>query len=192
MPNFINFNSIISSNLSYKVIIAVGRLEKEKDFASLIKAFNLVNIVNSNWILNIYGDGSLYNQLNDLIISLNLTNSVFLKGAVHNIFSEYQRSSIYVHTSFYEGFGNSILEAMAHFLPVVAFKSVGGVKLLVNNSYNGFLIDNRDIVELSNKIILLIDNYDLRRNMGNNSRITAEDFREEKIMLQWHNFYTSI
>ncbi|WP_339715192.1 glycosyltransferase family 4 protein [Cyclobacterium amurskyense] len=192
MPNFINFNGISSSNLQSKVVIAVGRLEKEKDFASLIKSFQLVSKNHNNWKLEIYGEGSLNRGLNDLIISLNLTENVFLKGAVSNIFEKFQNSSIYVHSSFYEGFGNSILEAMAHGLPIVAFKSVGGVKILIDDSINGFLVENRNVHLLAEKINLLIEDVELRKEMGINSRIKADNYSEEKIMLQWHQFYSSI
>ncbi|AKP53017.1 glycosyltransferase family 4 protein [Cyclobacterium amurskyense] len=192
MPNFINFKHISLSNLNSNNVIAVGRLEREKDFTSLIKAFAIVSNKYNNWKLEIYGEGSLRNALQDLIVSLQLTDCVFLKGAIGDIFSKYEESSIYVHTSLYEGFGNSILEAMAHALPIVAFKSVGGVKLLVNDSHNGFSVPNRNIGGLAGKIIELIENPEMRRKMGHNSREIASNFSEDKIMLQWHKFYSKI
>lgn len=192
MPNFINFSKSVPSNLCNKVIIAVGRLEKEKDFSSLINSFSIVHDQRPDWILEIYGEGSQKDELLNIIRLKNLESSVFLKGSSKEIFLNYQYSSIYVHTAVYEGFGNTILEAMSHALPIVAFESVGGVKLLVKNDYNGFIINNRNQLELARKIISLIDNESLRYRLGNNSRILSEEYSEEKIMIQWHHFYQNI
>lgn len=192
MPNFIDISSICDSSLNSNAVIAVGRLEKEKDFASLIRIFDIVVNHRPEWILEIYGEGSLKSQLEDLIYSLNLEKNIYLKGSVANIFRKYEDSSIYVHTAAYEGFGNSILEAMAHSLPVVAFKSVGGVKVLVKDSFNGYMIQNRDITDFATKVIQLIDDFELRKTMGNNSKKIAYNFGEDEIMLKWHKFYSSI
>ena len=81
---------------------------------------------------------------------------------------------------------------MAHGLPIVAFKSVGGVKILIDDSINGFLVENRNVHLLAEKINLLIEDVELRKEMGINSRIKADNYSEEKIMLQWHQFYSSI
>lgn len=192
MPNFINFKSTSISTLDSNLVIAVGRLEKEKDFSSLICAFSIVSKNYKNWKLEIYGDGSQKNELQKLICDLKLTKHVFLKGANNNIFQKYKHSSIYVHTAFYEGFGNSILEAMAHSLPIVAFKSVGGVKLLVKDKLNGFIVENRNIESLAIKIMQLMKNPELRIAMGKHSRLISENYSEAKVMLDWHKFYSSI
>jgi glycosyltransferase involved in cell wall biosynthesis len=193
MPNFIDLNSInVPVTRESKRIIAVGRLEKEKDFSSLI--YSVVPVFRRfvDWRLDIYGDGSLREELEDLIISLGLRENVFLNGSTSDIYSKYTESSIYAITSFYEGFGNATLEAMSFGLPVIGFESVGGVKILLKDSYNGFLIKNRNIEQFGDKMIRLIKDDELREIMGKNSRIISEEFDQEKVMLGWHNFYTSI
>lgn len=193
MPNFIDFEKvrINSSFAKGKIVIAVGRLEKEKDFSSLIHSFQIVSELRTDWILNIFGEGSERKELQDLIFKLRLEDKVFLRGAVKNIYEEYQKSSIYVHTSIYEGFGLTILEAMAHSLPIVAFESVGGVKVLVEDKKNGFMIKNRSINNLAETLIQLIDNSKLSLEMGKHSREIAERYSEESIMENWHQFYSS-
>lgn len=190
MPNFIRMDHLMDSCLTNKTIIAVGRLEKEKDFKSLISSFKVVVNSDASWKLEIYGEGSQKKILSELINYLDLNRHVFLKGAVKNIHEKYQYASIYVHTSIYEGFGNTILEAMSHSLPVVAFECVGGVKVLVKNNFNGFLIQNRNINEFAFKLIDLVQNENLRKDMGKNSKLIAENYSEEKIMLKWHEFYS--
>src|SRR5690554_1919924 len=63
IPNFINLGAIIHSSLDNNIIITTGRLEREKDLGSLIKAFRLVSQSHSNWKLEIYGNGSLRDGL---------------------------------------------------------------------------------------------------------------------------------
>ncbi|WP_332032326.1 glycosyltransferase family 4 protein [Kaistella sp.] len=192
MPNFIDTENIESSELENKIVIAVGRLEVEKDFESLIESYFLVAHKYPEWKLHIYGDGSLKSKLQDLINEKKLTDKVILKGSVKNIYEQYLHSSIYVHTAVYEGFGLTILEAMAHKLPVVAFESVGGVKVLVKDNENGFLIKNRDRVLLAEKIGKLISDNELRNAMGAKSQTIAHEYSVENIMEKWHQFYSTI
>lgn len=192
MPNFIDTKNIKPSILEEKIIIAVGRLEVEKDFHSLIKAYDLVAKKYPDWQLHIYGDGSLKADLQDFINKKGLSDKVILKGAVKNIYEQYSKASIYVHTAVYEGFGFTILEAMAHQLPIVALESVGGVKVLVKDNENGFLIKNRDTELMADKIGELISNNELRKRMGAKSQMIANEYSQENIMEKWHQFYKSI
>ena len=192
MPNFIDHKQMTQSKLDSKTVIAVGRLEFQKDFESLINAFSIVANEVPDWKLNIFGDGSLRNILQKQIEGLKMGNHIFLKPAVKNIFDQYASSSIYVHTAHYEGFPNTMLEATGHGLPLVAFESVGGVKVLVHDNDNGFLILDRDNKKLAQKIILLTKDQTLRNEMGEKSYQFSKDFSVESIMLKWHQFYSSI
>lgn len=192
MPNFIDIKNINASDLEQKIIIAVGRLEVEKDFESLIESYFLVSQKYPEWQLHIYGNGSLKSKLQDLINDKKLADKIILKGSVQNIYEKYLKASIYVHTAVYEGFGLTILEAMAHKLPVVAFESVGGVKVLIKDSENGFLIKNRDRTMMANKISELISNIELRKEMGSKSQAIAHGYSVESIMEKWHQFYSNL
>ncbi len=189
IPNFIETKDIKSSNLEEKIIISVGRLEAEKDFESLIESYFFVSQSYPDWQLHIYGDGSLKSKLQHLIDTKNLADKIILKGTVKNIFDQYSRSSIYVHAAHYEGFPNTMLEAIGHGLPIVAFESVGGVKVLVNDNQNGFLIKNRDRNLLAEKMKKLIFDGELRKQMGANSIEIAQQYSQESIMEKWHQFY---
>ena len=81
---------------------------------------------------------------------------------------------------------------MAHQLPIVALESVGGVKVLVKDNENGFLIKNRDTDSMADKIGELISNSELRKRMGAKSQMIANEYSQENIMEKWHQFYSSI
>lgn len=189
IPNFININSFEKAPLNNNSVIGVGRLEKEKDYHSLILAFKKVVEKKPDCTIRIFGEGSLRNDLEKLIRTLNLQDNIILKGATKDINKEYLKSSLFVMTSQYEGFPNSMLEAMAHGLPIVAFESVGGVKVLLENQKNGFLVKNRSIDDLAKGIITLIENEDLRIRMGEQSIQIAKQYSEKEIMERWHQFY---
>lgn len=192
IPNFINLNNTFPASLDSNKIISVGRLEKEKDFASLIDAFEIVSKHRQNWKLEIYGNGSLSNELLERVKEYRLGQFVTIVPATKDIFEKYQHASIYVHTAVYEGFSNSVLEALAHRLPVVAFESVGGVKVLVENKYNGFLVEKRSVSDLADRMMMLIDDFELRVKMGEASVRVAERFTEDNVMSMWHDLYSSI
>lgn len=192
IPNFINSAGIKQSSLVNKTIIATGRLEKEKDFASLIRAFQLVSQIHPNWKLEICGNGSLRDHLLNMVREYELERCVSILPATKDLFIKYQQASVYVHTAVYEGFGNSILEALAHGLPVVAFESVGGVKALIEDGNNGFLVKNRSELELADRMMMLIRDFDLRVRMGRSAIGVARRYEEDKIMSMWHDFYSKL
>lgn len=192
IPNAIDLGNIQTSGLESNTIISVGRLEKEKDYFSLINIFKKVVEVSPDWELHIYGNGSLKQQIEQKIQMNKLEKNVFLKGVTKDIFSKYLESSVFVMTSFYEGFPNTMLEAMAHGLPAISFASVGGVKVLIDDEKNGFLVPNRDSHLFFKAIKILIKDDTKRKEMGTNARKKAEEFEINSIIPQWHQFYSKI
>lgn len=192
IPNFIDLKNITPSLLIHKKAVAVGRLEKEKDFKSLIKMWHLVNKKNIDWKLEIYGEGSMKNELLALINSLQLENYVTIKPPTKDIYSVYESASVYITTSKYEGFGMTILEAMAHGLPIIGFDSVGGVKILVADESNGFVIKDRNIDLLASQFLQLIVNKNLMNKFGKQSISMANEYSIKNIMMKWHELYSKL
>lgn len=184
-PNIINYN------LNSNYVIGVGRLNTQKDFISLIKAWNLVQRECPNWKLKIVGEGPERNNLEEEIKRLNLSNSVVLTGYSNNVKKEMLESSIFVLTSLYEGFGLVLLEAMACGLPPVAFACQFGPKDIITDEKNGLLIYNRDIKSLSEKLIYLIQHLDVRKEMSNQALKRVDDFSINNIINQWMQLFQS-
>ena len=90
-------------------------------------------------------------------------------------------SHLFLLTSFYEGFGRVVLEAMTFGLPCVSTKS-GGTEDLIKNSLNGFILDNRDPVEISKICIEVLKKKKSYKKMSNNSYSLAnENYSFEKL-----------
>ncbi|HEY5588075.1 MAG TPA: glycosyltransferase family 4 protein, partial [Candidatus Paceibacterota bacterium] len=130
----INYQNVIKEDL----ILAVGRLEKEKGYDDLLTAFAQTY---SNWNLEIIGEGNERKHLENLISDLNLNNKVRLIGAVKNVDSYFNRAQIFIMTSKYEGFPNSLCEAMAFKLASISYECPFGPSEIIKNGYNGILVE---------------------------------------------------
>lgn len=145
-------------NISYKTILNVGRLHRQKNQALLIKAFAVVhsNIVNARLV--ILGEGEEKNRLMELINELNLSDVVELIPFQGNPYPYYKAADLFVLTSDWEGFGNVIVEAMASETPVISTNCPGGPKMILNNGEFGSLVDKKNTVELSEAILRELNN----------------------------------
>ncbi len=171
------------SQCGNKQIIAAGRYVPQKGFDLLIEAWDLVEKKHPDWKLLIFGDGDR-KLLENIIIKNNLQNC-YLKHSTNDIASEFINSSIYVLSSRFEGFGMVIIEAMVCGVPPIAFDCPCGPKDIINNLKDGILVNSGDINELAEKICFLIENEDIRKDMGSNARKNAERFKIEHIAKQW-------
>lgn len=173
-------------------VIAAGRYVAQKGFDILIKSWSLVNKKHPEWILRIYGDGLMKTEMNDLIKSFDISKSCFLETSVPNIADKFIESSIFVLSSRYEGFGMVITEAMACGVPPISFACPCGPKDIINEGVDGLLVECENGVELADKICYLIENVQIRKEMGKQARINVERFKMENIANQWKELFESL
>lgn len=155
-------------NSEAKVTIGtVSRLENWKGVDVLIKAASDVIAQFPNIKFLIVGSGSKKNNLENLIDELSLKESVSLLGKIENTIEIYQQLDIFIHSAIEpEPFGRVIIEAMACGLPVIS-TNMGGPKEIISDGKDGFLIKQGDSNILTQKIIDLINDPELRSNLGN-------------------------
>lgn len=110
--NFKSFSSNNVSKLNNKRMISVGRLADAKNYELTIEAFSEFSKKNKEWILDIYGTGAKYEELQSLIKKLKLEKKVILNEPVKDIKKEYLNSSLFIISSKVEGFGLVVIEAM--------------------------------------------------------------------------------
>ena len=156
-PGFIKLNKKKIKLNNIKKILTVGRLSREKDYETIIKAVNLIK--HKNFILEIIGDGNQKNKLKNLIKKLKLDNKVFLRGYKKNPNIFFKRADLYINSSFFEGFPNSVIEAISYNLPVICTKSHGAINEIISNGKGGFFFETGNFYELSN----LIDRFLISR-----------------------------
>lgn len=192
IPNPIITPTNKQSDCSFKQVIAAGRYVPQKGFDLLIESWKYVSERHPSWTLRIFGEGSLQPSLNRQIAQLNLTKTCILEHTVPNITDMYCKSSIFVLSSRFEGFGMVITEAMGCGIPPVSFSCPCGPKDIINDKINGLLAENGNTKDLANKICFLIENEEMRKQMGKQARIDAEKYKIEQISKQWKDLFESL
>ncbi|MFH1057553.1 MAG: glycosyltransferase [Pseudomonadota bacterium] len=120
-------------------LIAMGRLDPQKNFPLLIRVFARVAAAHPDWRLVILGEGPLRAELTALAAGLGLAGRVHLAGRVADPFTHLRRADVFVMSSDYEGFPMSLLEAMSCGLPVVATDCCTGMREIVRPGEDGLL-----------------------------------------------------
>lgn len=162
-------------------IICIKNLEPVYGIDFLIEGLKIlpsfVQNKNLNISLDIYGSGSQNEQLQNLINKNNLSDSIKLKGYIEN--SKVPRvladSDICCIPSLRESFGVSVLEAMAMNIPVLATET-DGFKEIIDNNYDGILVQPANSRLIAEKLALLIDNTEIRKHLVLNARKKVEKF----------------
>ena len=126
------------SRLAEKRMIAVGRLEDQKNFKDLVSAWSIVAERCPDWRLEIFGEGKLEHALRSQIARLGLTGSVILRGVVKDIASEYSNSSALLMTSLHEGFPLALVEASSFGLPLISYDCPTGPSEIIVDAGDGF------------------------------------------------------
>ena len=161
------------------LVFGIGRLVKQKGFDYLIRAIALVRQRAANVLLVVAGDGDMRHELIELSRSLGLADTVTFVGAVqrHDVPAYFAAADVVAvrtvdEEGFVEGLGYVALEAHATGKPVVASR-VGGLPEVVQDRETGLLVSDRDPGALANAILVLAQDPELRRHLGDNARARA-------------------
>ena len=163
-----------------KIIVIPNMINKTDEISSL-------NSKQIDWKLKIIGDGSKKEELKKLISDLKLEDAVLLKGRLDEkeIIDEFCDSSIFVLTSKSESFSLVIAEAMSCSLPCVSFDIDVGPREIITDDEDGFLIAERSVIKMEEKINLLIESTVRRHEMGENARKNVARFYPDSIKQIW-------
>jgi GalNAc-alpha-(1->4)-GalNAc-alpha-(1->3)-diNAcBac-PP-undecaprenol alpha-1,4-N-acetyl-D-galactosaminyltransferase len=188
MPNPLPLEPVDSTNLLFreKIILSVGELLRwnQKGFDILIKVFAQIVTKYTDWRLVIAGKGNPV-ILTESIKELGLTSKVSLVGELIDIQTLMRRSSIFALSSRWEGLPMVLLEAMSQGMACIAFDCFTGPRELITSRVNGILVDNQNINEFVRGVEELIENQDLRLNLGMKAVETSKNFLPKKIMEKW-------
>ena len=180
------------ASLDSNKILAAGRLEKQKNFLSLIKAFALVAQHFPEWSLDIFGDGNERETLSSLIKDLGLSEVIHLMGRQSRIQEIMPDYSVFTLSSRFEGFPLVLIEALSCGLPVVSYACPCGPKDIVRDGVDGFLVPPGDETALAEHICQLIEDESLRRKMGTAALERAKEFSIEKVISLWMSLFEEL
>lgn len=156
-----------------------GRLAKQKNQKDLIAIADILKRKNLNFKILIAGEGGLKEDLIRLAQKHKLEDKIIFPGFIENIKSFNESIDIFVLTSFWEGFGYVIAEAMLSAKPVVAYH-VSSNPEIISDKESGFLIKDFSINEMADKLEFLINHKNKRTEMGKAGRLRAEKLFDVK------------
>ncbi|MCP5172683.1 MAG: TIGR03088 family PEP-CTERM/XrtA system glycosyltransferase [Pseudomonadales bacterium] len=178
------------------VIGAVGRIAEVKNQRSLILAVDQVLKAKPELVdrlrVMLVGDGPLLAGIKTLVSDLRLSDIIWLPGDRTDIPQLLQQMDIFVLPSLAEGVSNTVLEAMATGLPVIATR-VGGNPELVEEDVNGLLVDVDDSQQLAKALLKLIEQPELRQGLGQQGlKKVSETFNWQKTVAQYLAVYDEV
>lgn len=172
-----------------KTIVAVGRVDANKNHEMLIRAFARIAEEFSDYRLIIYGEGELRPKLLTLIEELTMTDRILMPGSVNNVADVIYKSEIFVLPSNTEGAPNTLMEAMAMGLCVVATDCpCGGPADLIENGYNGILTPVMNEEKMKENLQFLLNNLQKAEELGTNAKKTADIYQPEIVYGEWEKF----
>ena len=171
----------IDKDLSY--ILAVGSINKAKNYPLLIESFSILHSRHERTRLIIIGKGELENETNELITRLNLNEAINLAGYCDNPYKYMKFASCYVLSSSWEGFPNSLLEAMYINGYVVSTNCPTGPSEIISHNEDGLLCEMNNKEELASAMEKMCFDENFRNYVFENSRRKIAKF-DEQIMVQ--------
>jgi glycosyltransferase involved in cell wall biosynthesis len=179
-------------NSEYFVIGSSGRLFPVKDYAFMIEIARTVLKKTNRARFQLAGDGPEKIKLKALASRYHLDNVFAFKGHIQDISPFYQGLDLYLNTSVNEGIPLSVLEAMAHKLPVIAPR-VGGLPEIVDDGVQGYLLEERNPKAFAEKCLFLYENKFLRQRMSEAAREKVEQrFSMEQMARDYFNLYVAL
>ena len=177
----------------HKEVIVVSRLEERQKRISLaLKIWSAIEQMPqfSDWNLLIIGNGSDEEKYKKFVREKGLSH-VFFEGR-QNPEPYYQKASIFMMTSSFEGWGLTLTEAQQYGVVPLAFNSYASVSDIITDKYNGYLVSNNDINSYVKYLTLLMSDYDLRHRMALNCIESSKRFERQHICNQWIQLFKQL
>jgi len=171
------------------VVGMVAALAPHKDHRNFLEAAAMVKKKVPRVRFLVVGEGSLKTGLLRLTKKLDLTREVIFTGFRDDVLEITRLADIFVLSSYLEGMGTALLDAMALGRPVVATE-VGGIPEIVIDGETGFLVPPRTPSALADAVVQLAADGDLRLRMGGSSQERARHFDVENMVAQTEVIYS--
>lgn len=163
---------------TYKYVVAVGRLVRQKGFDRLLQAWRRVCEDYPDWRLLIIGAGPEENELKSLADTLDVQYCVQFVAPVQGLYAVYRHAQVYAMSSRAEGFPMVLLEAMAAGLPAVSFACTGP-DVIIRDGVDGFLVKQNHTDRLAEKLAELMKDDALRASFSAGAQQVVERFSLE-------------
>jgi GalNAc-alpha-(1->4)-GalNAc-alpha-(1->3)-diNAcBac-PP-undecaprenol alpha-1,4-N-acetyl-D-galactosaminyltransferase len=189
MPNPLPLKPAENVNLLLrdKIILSVGDLTRwdQKGFDNLLEIFAKISPEYPDWKLVIAGSGD-QGRLREKLNQLALEQAVTILGEVRDIQPLFRKSSIFALTSRWEGLPMVLLEAMSQGMACISYDCFTGPRELITDRRDGILIDDQNYKDFVSGLKELMDDQDLRMNLGEEAIETSKKYLPGEIMKKWY------
>ncbi len=172
-------------------LINIGRFVDVKNQKFLIDVVKILNSKGYNVRLELIGEGPNKNKIENQIKEEGLTDKVYCPGNVNNVEVSLNNADIYVHSATYEPFGLVLIEAMAMGLPVVCLDGKGN-RDVIENGKNGFILSGHNVNAYVSRIIDLIEDKELYKNISSYSQMFVMKYDIEPYIENLMRFYNKL
>ena len=167
-------------------VLTMGRLYPQKDHPTLIRAVAQLLPEFPDMRLRIVGEGPMRADLEQLVQDLGVGACVDLPGRVRDTEREYANADLFVMPSLYESFGLVVAEALAHRVPVVAFRDCPGLREILTHDRDSVLVDPADrVTALAGGIRDLLSDRARARRLGAQGPVSVARFAPETVFDSW-------
>lgn len=174
-------------------IVAVGRLDANKNHEMMLRAFAALKDKYPEYTLTIYGEGELHGFLENLAKELGLSGRVFLPGVIPDVAARIEKAALFLLTSYSEGVSNALIEALAIGLPVISTDvPSGGTEELMTDKENGLVIPAGDQQALEEAMDRLLGDPAYADRLGREAARIQERLAPERVNYLWKEFFDGI
>ena len=175
-----------------KEIVAVGRIDANKNHEMIVRAFARLAERFPDYKLIIYGEGEKKERLKKLAEQFELTDRILLPGSVNDVADRIYRSGIFVLSSYSEGMPNTLIEAMCMGLPVISTDcSGGGAAELIENGRNGKLVPPGDVEALARALKEFMEDREKAAACGKKAAELLNKYHPDIVDKEWMDYLVS-
>lgn len=191
--NPIDARELPMSDVAAPVVVSLGRYDPQKSLDQMIHAWALLASDFPEWRLDLYGEGPLRADLENLIQQLELRSSVHLRGRSDDVVGVLAEASVNAISSRHEGLPFALMEASAIGVPNVSYDCAPGVGVIIDDGVTGLITARNDPAALADSLSALMADQALRQQMGRAGRERMKQiFSIETILDQWEQVFDDV
>lgn len=167
-------------------VVSFSRLEPQKNIPMLIDAFEIFHKSHSDFVMDIYGDGSQRDKLIGLAEERGLGNRIHFHSFTTDIHNAVLDAAMFALSSDYEGLSNSMIEAMGCGIPtIVTDCPCGGARMVIEDGVNGLLVPVGDSRKMAEAMARVADDRELADRLSKNGTMIRKKLDKREIAEQW-------
>ncbi|MBZ4042528.1 glycosyltransferase family 4 protein [Flavobacterium hibisci] len=191
IPNPLSFSSKNKAVLVNKKAMAVCMNPYVKGLDRLLLIWSRFVKKHPDWVIDIYGQLDVKSEYQKMADDLKISDNVNFLPPTSDIQNSYNDASVFLMTSRTEAFGMVLIEAMVSGVPCIAYNCPSGPRAIIEEGANGFLIKDENVDSFVQKLELLIEDENLRIQMGSNAQESVRKYEIDSIMKRWDELFKS-